>query len=315
MSTASTASSPTLPSPTLVPVPGHGTEDVVVDPDGRVYTGTEDGAILALDDQGAHIRRVGMTHGRPLGLELLPDGRLLVCDGELGLLALDPATGALETLATEADGRRILVCNNAAVAADGTIYVSDSSAVHALSRWRADLAEDTRSGRLLRRTPDGRIETLLDGLRFANGVALTGDESAVLVAESTGCTVVRLWLTGERAGQRDLFAHDLPGHPDNIARGSDGLVWVTIASPAVAALPRLHRLPRAVRRLATRVPERLQPQPQRVVHVMAFDDAGGLVHDCRLDASAFHMVTGVREHEGRVWLGSLEEPAVAWFDL
>jgi hypothetical protein len=25
----------------------------------------------------------------------------------------------------------------------------------------------------------------------------------------------------------------------------------------------------------------------------------------------YHMVTGVREHEGRVWMGSLEEPAVA----
>ena len=39
------------------------------------------------------------------------------------------------------------------------------------------------------------------------------------------------------------------------------------------------------------------------------------MHDVELDASDFHVVTGVREHEGRVWLGSLEEPAVAWFDL
>ena len=27
------------------------------------------------------------------------------------------------------------------------------------------------------------------------------------------------------------------------------------------------------------------------------------------------MVTGVREHHGRLWLGSLEEPAVAVVDL
>jgi hypothetical protein len=26
---------------------------------------------------------------------------------------------------------------------------------------------------------------------------------------------------------------------------------------------------------------------------------------------AYHMVTGVREHEGRIWLGSLDEGAVA----
>jgi len=39
------------------------------------------------------------------------------------------------------------------------------------------------------------------------------------------------------------------------------------------------------------------------------------VHDRALDASRFHMVTGVREHDGRVWLGSLAEPAVAVFEL
>ena len=89
-----------------------------------------------------------------------------------------PAPATIETLATEADGRPLLVCNNAAVAADGTIYFSDSSAVHPLSRWRADLVEDTRTGRLLRRNPDGSIDTLLEGLAFANGVALSADESA-----------------------------------------------------------------------------------------------------------------------------------------
>jgi hypothetical protein len=29
----------------------------------------------------------------------------------------------------------------------------------------------------------------------------------------------------------------------------------------------------------------------------------------------YHMVTGVREHEGRVWLGSLHEAAIAVIDL
>ena len=43
-------------------------------------------------------------------------------------------------------------------------------------------------------------------------------------------------------------------------------------------------------------------------------DDGRVVHDCSLDADGYHMVTGVREHQGRVWLGSLEEPAVAVFD-
>ena len=65
----------------------------------------------------------------------------------------------------------------------------------------------------------------------------------------------------------------------------------------------------------TRIPERLQPKPQRTVRVQAFDDAGPLVHDIDASTPGYHMVTGVREHEGRVWLGSLEEPAVAVVEL
>jgi hypothetical protein len=51
------------------------------------------------------------------------------------------------------------------------------------------------------------------------------------------------------------------------------------------------------------------------VRVLALDDTGAVVRDHSFDAADFHFVTGVREHEGRVWLGSLEEPAVAVFEL
>ena len=40
-----------------------------------------------------------------------------------------------------------------------------------------------------------------------------------------------------------------------------------------------------------------------------------LVHDVDLATTDFHLVTGVREHEGRVWLGSLDQPAVAVHQL
>ena len=39
------------------------------------------------------------------------------------------------------------------------------------------------------------------------------------------------------------------------------------------------------------------------------------MHDCDVKHDGYHMVTGVREHEGRVWMGSLEEAAVAVLDL
>jgi sugar lactone lactonase YvrE len=298
----------------VVPVPGHGAEDVVVDPEGWVYTGTADGSVFRVRPDGGRIDRVGDTGGRPLGLELLPDGRLLVCDAKRGLLALDPRTGAIEELRVLVHGRRMAFCNNAAVHSSGDIWFTDSSTLYGIERWKADLVENTGTGRLLRRNADGSLEVVLDGLRFANGVALSADESYVAVAETAARTVVRRWLTGPRAGERDLLADDLPGYPDNIALGSDGLVWVTIASPTDPVLERIMSGPKPLRRLAWRLPERLQPRVKRSVRVLALADDGRVVHDCSLDADGYHMVTGVREHQGRVWLGSLEEPAVAVFD-
>jgi sugar lactone lactonase YvrE len=300
---------------TVVPVPGHGAEDVVVDAEGWVYTGTEDGSVFRVHPQGRRIDRVGHTEGRPLGLELLPDGRILVCDAVRGLLALDPATGRIELLSRLVHGQRIKVCNNAAVHSDGTIFFSDSSKVFDLAHWKADLAENTGTGRLLRRDPGGTVSVLVEGLRFANGVALSADESFVAVAESGGRSVVRRWLAGPLAGQTDTLVGDLPGYPDNIARGSDGLIWVTIASPVLPTLELIMRGPMPLRRLAWRLPARLQPKPKPIVRVMAFDDDGSVVHDRSLEATRFHMATGVRERDGRVWLGSLEQPAVAFFDL
>lgn len=300
---------------TLVPVPGHGPEDVLVDRDGWVLTGTEDGSVFRVRPDGGRVDLVGRTGGRPLGLEDLPDGRVLICDAVHGLLALDPATGRIEVLATSVDGRRIKVCNNAAVSSSGDVWFSDSSRDHPLERYRTDIVEDTRTGRLLRRTADGAVEVVLDGLGFANGVALAADESFVAVAESSAYGVARHWLTGERAGTTDRLVDDLPGHPDNIARGSDGLIWIALPSAPLRTLRLVHRAPAPVRRLVARTPERLQPRLPRIARVVAVDDDGRVVHDLEGDASRYHMVTGVREHEGRVWLGSLQHAAVAWTGL
>jgi sugar lactone lactonase YvrE len=304
---------------TRVPVPGPGAEDVVVathGPDeGAVFTGTEDGNIFRVSHDGRRIDRVTHTGGRPLGLEIDPDGRLLVCDAHRGVLRIDTATGAIEPVTDVVAGRKMLFCNNAAIASDGTVWFSDSSTMFGIEKWKDDFVQDTRTGRLLRLTTDGRIDVVEEGLAFANGVALSAAEDYVAVAETAARTVVRRWLTGDRRGERDLLVGDLPGYPDNIARGSDGLIWVTIASPTDPVVERLHQAPQWLRRQVTRIPERLQPKPKRTVRVQAYADDGTLVHDCDVDTPDYHMVTGVREHEGRVWLGSLHEPAVAFLEL
>lgn len=299
---------------TLIPIPATGAEDVLLSSNGTAYTGTADGSIWAVAPGGRQVTRVAQTGGRPLGLEWLPDGRLLICDAHKGLLTIT-ASGEVATLADSVGGRRMLFCNNAAVLDDGTIYFSDSSTKWPIEQWTSDLIDDTCTGRLLRLTPGGEPEVLLVGLSFANGVAKASDESFVVVAETGHRRLRRQYVTGPNAGSADVFAEDLPAHPDNIALGSDGLIWVTFASPKDPTLTALQKAPKSVRTAVRHAPEALKPAPKRTARVAAYDMSGRLVHDVDCDPTYWHMATGVREHEGRVWLGSLVEPALAYTDL
>jgi sugar lactone lactonase YvrE len=308
---------PPLTPLTVVPVPGQGAEDVLVAEDGTVFTGTDDGSIFAVSPDGHLIRRVATTGGRPLGLEWLSESEMVVCDSRRGLLVLDLGTGALRLLTDSVGGRPFRFCNNAAVLDDGSIWFTDSSTQWGIEEWKSDLIENTCTGRLLRLgAGESEPEVVLDGLSFANGVARTADGSAVVVAETGHRRLQAVQAAGERAGQADLLVDDMPAHPDNIALGSDGLIWVTYASPTDPILTWLQtKAPAWLRGLVRRAPDAVKPSPKRTTRVAAYDSAGRLVHDVSAQADAWHMATGVREKDGRVWLGSLVQPAIAWFDL
>src|SRR5574341_813433 len=64
----------------------RGPEATAVDAAGRVHTGAADGRILRLDPASGALETVASTGGRPLGLAFGPDGTLYVCDAVKGLL-------------------------------------------------------------------------------------------------------------------------------------------------------------------------------------------------------------------------------------
>ena len=307
-----------MPRPALHDLPGPGPEDVVVDGQGRVIAGLEDGRIVRVTPADGSVQTLADTQGRPLGIEVDSDGSLVVCDAYRGLLRVDPETGTVSELVGASqliDGRPLRVCNNAAIARDGTIWFSDSSARFTLEHWQGDLLEHSGTGRLLRRDPDGRVEVMLTGLHFANGVALAADESFVVVAETGAYRLTRLWLTGPDAGRNDVLVDNLPGFPDNISRGSDGLIWIAMASPRNATLDMLSPRSPMLRKVLWALPQALLPKPADTVWVQAVDEHGRLVHDLQTTTPGFTMVTGVREHAGAVWLGSLQSAAIATFTL
>jgi sugar lactone lactonase YvrE len=298
-----------MPAPRLAPLGAIGPEDVALDTEGNVYTGVQDGRILRLAPDG-EIRVVADTGGRPLGIEIDPGGDLIVCDAYRGLLRVDPVAGQVTVLVDQVDGDRLLLCDNAAVATDGSVYFSDSSRRFTLAHWRADLLEHSGTGRLLRLDPTGHVEVLLSGLQFANGVALAADESFVAVAETGAYRISRLWLSGPRTGEHDILIDNLPGFPDNISTGTGGRLWIAFPTARNPILDWAHARGPWVRRAIWALPERLQPPPQRTTWVMAVDADGHPVEDLQ-GQHGYHMVTGVREHAGTLYLGSLTDSAIA----
>jgi sugar lactone lactonase YvrE len=298
----------------LFPV-APGPEDVLLDSDGGVFTGVADSRIVRIGVDGRPTRTVTRTSGRPLGLEWLPDGRLLVCDAKRGLLAVDVEDGKVEVLVDAVAGTPVRFCNNAAVDPDGTVYFSDSSQRFGIEYYRAELLEHSGTGRLFRRDPDGTVEVLLTGLEFPNGVALDPSGDWLAVAETSNYRVLRLWLRGPRAGQHEVLVDSLPGFPDNISTGSDGLIWIAVPSPRNPVLDLLLPRPPVLRRIAWALPEALQPAEGRVLRVLAVDANGTVVHDVHDPGEQYHMVTGVREHQGVLYLGSLTGRAIAVLDV
>lgn len=294
-----------------IDVPGVGPEDVAFDALGTMFTGLEDGRIIARASGEQSWREVANTHGRPLGVEVDQSGHLIVCDAVRGLLRVDPTSGSIDVLVDRIGNEPLIVANNASVAQDGTVYFSQSSYRHALEHLKADLLEHGECGRLLRHTPDGETDVLLHNLNFANGVCLSQDESYLLVAETSAYRVRKYWLTGERTGQSDVIIDNLPGFPDNISLGSDGRFWVAMPSERNALLDSLLNKPGFLRKVVWALPDSLQPDASRITFVIAIDGDGRVVANLQGDGRAFHYVTGVREREGTLYLGSLMEAAIA----
>ena len=296
--------------------PGPSPEDVVVDGTGGVWTGMADGKIARIDSETGTNTVVGDTGGRPLGLAVARDGHLLVCDSHRGLLRMDTTTGEFETLVTEVNGRPLKFCSNVVESSDGTLYFNESTDKFHYEFYKGAVLEGRGTGGLFRRDPDGSVTTLASGLQFANGVTLTADESALVVAETTGARISKYWLTGPEAGTLTPMADELPGYPDNISTGPDGRIWVAMVSDRNALTEWLSPKAPGIRKLMWRLPYKSLPDVKPLVWVIAFDpDDGRVLTQLRQQHPSFGASTGVVQHGQRVWLSGIGSPTVAYFDL
>lgn len=288
-----------------------GPEDVAVGIDGFLYATTASGDVLRISPRDQSVSVFASPGGRPLGIAVDQDGSLLVANAYIGVQRI-AVNGAVTDLLTEINGTPLVYADDVAVARDGTIYFSEAStkfgAVAAggtLESSLLDITEHGGHGLVIEYKPrTGRARVLMDGLNFANGVAISDDQQYLLVAETGSYRVHRYWLQGPQAGTSEVILDNLPGFPDNINNGLNGRFWIGLAAPRNTLLDRYSDRP-FVRRMMLRAPAFIRPKPVASSHVIAISGDGEVLMDLQDPTARFPLLTGVLETRTTLFLTSL----------
>jgi sugar lactone lactonase YvrE len=294
---------------------GFAPEDVAIDIEHRIYAGLDDGRIVRLQANGTGPELFSNTYGRPLGLAFDSTHNLIVADANKGLLSI-ARDGSVTVLSTEAEEAPFRCTNDLDIAADGTIYFTDASSKFPISNYRADILEHESNGRLLAYDPKTKTtRTILKDLCFANGVAVSPDQSFLLVVETAAYRVHRVWLDGPMRGQSEVFIDNLPGFPDGISSNGRDKFWLALVTPRDGTLDKLLPHP-FLRKIVFRLPRFLQPGPNRYSFVLGLDLNGRAIENLQDGSSeCYAQIANVVEHQGALYFGSIGESALGRFRL
>jgi sugar lactone lactonase YvrE len=187
--------------------------------DGRLWFsdwGAEE--LIALDLEG---RSEVIVHvpSFPFCIDWLPDGRLLIVSARDQAVLTMAADGSLVThadlsvLSDRPPGNEIVVDGR------GNVYVNGGG-------FDLMSGEDFAPGMVALITPDGSVRQVADGIEFPNGMAVTADDSTLIVAESYGRRLSAFEIAADGSlSNRRVWADLGDGVPDGICLDAEGAVW------------------------------------------------------------------------------------------
>ena len=142
----------------------------------------------------------------PFCIDWLPDGRLLVVSGREGLVLRREPNG---TLITHADLRGLSQAgwNEIVVDGRGNAYINGGPGIVLL-------------------TSDGSVREVASSFAFPNGMAVTPDNSTLIIAESHGKKLTAFDIAKDGSlSHRRVWADLGSGVPDGICIDADKAVW------------------------------------------------------------------------------------------
>jgi sugar lactone lactonase YvrE len=194
--------------------------------------------LLSLTLAGECTAHASFADDTPCGLGILPDGRIVVL------------TMFRKRLFTFADGALSPYADLSGVAA-GTIddMIVDGKGFAYVGDLGFDLPvppDRGAVGRIILVQPDGTTRVVAEGLRFPNGIAVSSDNSRLVVAEMDGEGLAEYEIAAD-GGLRFRQRLGRMKDPDGICLDRDGAVWV--ASFSEDAFVRIGRDGRELQRI------------------------------------------------------------------
>lgn len=295
-----------------------GPEAAIVGRNGDIIATSHEGWLVRFDNGESRVAKPWVDlGGRPLGLDADGDGNIWVANAYKGLQKVT-LEGEVTTELGELDGQKIGYADDVAVANNGKIYFSDATTRFHAQDWGGtlaasilDIVEHGNTGRVIEYDPETRqARVVLSGLNFANGVAADPNGKFILVNETGEYRVWKLWIDGVKLGQREVILSGLPGFPDNVSAGENGLFWLGIMSPRSPIIDRLAAKP-FWRKMILRLPEFMKPQPQAYGMVLGINSDGEVVQNLQAPSGVLYATTGVVETANNLYITSLTAPFLA----
>jgi gluconolactonase len=169
--------------------------------------------------EGGKLEVYRTNGGRPVGMVFDTQGRLIVCEGEMGnsrRITRTEKDGRITVLADRYQGKRLNSPNDVDIDAQGRVYFTDPRYTD-----RRDMELDHES--VYRIDPDGSLTRIIDDVVRPNGLAVTADQKILYVVDNdnTPGGTRKIWAYALKpdgsTGGRRLF-HDFGG-----GRGGDGM--------------------------------------------------------------------------------------------
>ena len=172
--------------------------------------------VVAVDLEGEREVIVGVPSS-PFSIDWLPDGRPLIVSGPEGILLRREPDGSLVTHA-DLSSLSDHPWNEIVVDGRGNAYVNNIGFDFPVGEFAPGIVA------LL--TPDGSVRQVADGVAFPNGMAVTPDNSTLIVAESYGNKLTAFDIAEDGGlSNRRVWADLGVGVPDGICLDAEGAVW------------------------------------------------------------------------------------------